>query len=128
MTNRPVRLVLDRSALLAYVAGSVHVAEPLHEVEQDGVRFGVPVPVAAEALNLAHGKDLALMHRLLALDVCVLLPLTPEHLPELTFWRRITGRLDLAAAALAALTLDAAVLTSEGTRYGGGVPAIYFPE
>lgn len=47
--DRPVRLVLDRSALLAYLAGSVHVGEPLHEVIQDRNRFGVTAVTAAEA-------------------------------------------------------------------------------
>jgi hypothetical protein len=126
----PVRLILDRSALLAYAAGSVHVAEPIHEVVQDGVRFGVPDVVAVETLAIATGKDLANLHRLLALDACKVLPMLPNperDLVELTYWRRTTGRIDLAAAALAGLAHDASVLTGEGPRYGDGVPLIDFP-
>lgn len=123
----PVRLVLDLSALRAYLAGSVHVGEPIHEVAQDGVLFGVPLITAAEALATTTGKDLALLHRLLALDACAVLPHHDGDLLELTYWRRITGRLDLAAAALAAVAHDAPVLSGEGGRYGTDVPVIYLP-
>ncbi|CCH19925.1 hypothetical protein [Micromonospora lupini] len=124
----PVRLILDRSALLGYaVLRTVHVGEPVHEVIEDGVRFGVPVVAAAEALNLATGKDLALLHRLLALPSCALLPERAQDLPELTFWQRRTRRFDLAAAAVAGLTHDAAVLTGEGPGYSDGIPLIHFP-
>ncbi|MEU5939822.1 hypothetical protein ABZ807_11620 [Micromonospora sp. NPDC047548] len=127
-TRPPVRLILDRSALLGYaVLRTVHVGEPVHEVIEDGVRFGVPVAAAAEALVMATGKDLALLHRLLALPACALLPEREQDLLELTYWRRRTDRFDLAAAAVAGLAHAAAVLTSEGPRYGDGVPLIYFP-
>lgn len=122
----PVRLVLDLSALRAYLAGSVHVGETIHEVVEDG-RFGVPLAVAVEALAGAAGKDLALLHRLFALEACALLPELPDDLLELTYWRRLTGRPDMAAAAVAALVHDAAVLTSEGRRYGPDVPVLHFP-
>ncbi|MGC4772373.1 hypothetical protein ACLQ25_25795 [Micromonospora sp. DT44] len=123
----PVRLILDRSALLGYaVLRTVHVGEPVHEVIEDGVRFGVPVAAAAEALTMATGKDLALLHKLLALPACALLPERAEDLPELTFWQRRTQRFDLAAAAVTALTNEAAVLTAEGPGYGEGLPLIPF--
>ncbi|MEU7591182.1 hypothetical protein AB0A95_33420 [Micromonospora sp. NPDC049230] len=122
----PVRVVLDLSALRAYVAGSVHVGETIHEVVEDG-RFGVPVLAACEALVLVSGKDLAMLHRLLALQRCALLAELPEDLVDLTYWRRVTGRADLAAAAVVALTYDAPVLTSEGARYGDDVPVLHFP-
>lgn len=122
----PVRLVLDLSALRAYLAGSMHVAEVLHEVVEDA-RFAVPIPVAVEALATTTGKDLAALHRLFALDRCAVLPDRPADLTELAYWRRLTGRADMAAAAVTALVHDAAVLTSEGRRYGPDVPAIHFP-
>lgn len=122
-----VRLVLDLSALRAYTAGSVHVGEPIHEVVEDDEQFGVPLPVAVEALAGATGKDLALLHRLLALDACAVLPALAGDLLELVYWRRITGRLDLAAAAVAALAHDASVLTAEAARYGSDVPVIDLP-
>ncbi|WP_431935760.1 hypothetical protein [Micromonospora sp. RP3T] len=126
MTPPPIRLVLDVTALRAYVAGSVHVGEVLHEVVEDG-RFAVPVPVAVEALATTTGKDLAALHRLFGLERCALLADRAGDLIELTHWRRLTGRADMAAAAVAALTHDAAVLTADGRRYGLDVPLIHVP-
>ena len=121
----PIRLILDKSALLTYLTGSVHVGEPLHEVVEEGVRFGVPSPAAVEALAEVHdGHDRALLTRLLNHGSCDPLSVSGKAWLELAYWRRVTGRLDLAPCALAALDHDAAVLTAEGSRYGGDVPII----
>lgn len=124
----PVRLVLDRSALLAYLAGSVHVGEPLHEVIADGVRFGVTAVTAAEALAVVDDpKDRAALHRLLALDACAVLPTAGEAWQELAYWRAFTGRADLATTVLACLEHDAPILSGE-PRYGDDdLPVIAFP-
>ncbi|WP_140158123.1 hypothetical protein, partial [Micromonospora sp. NBS 11-29] len=117
----PIRLVLDRSALVGYVAGSMHVAEPLHEVAHDGVRFGVPAVVVAEALAVIDDPaDRAVLHRLLERPACAVLPTWGEDWQELAYWRGLTGRVDLAAAVMAVLDHDASVLTSEGKAYGDG--------
>jgi len=42
-------LVLDRSAIVAYAAGSVHVGEPMAEVHAEGGRVVVPVICLIEA-------------------------------------------------------------------------------
>ena len=125
----PVRLVLDRSALLAYLAGSVHVGEPLHEVITDGVRFGVTAVTAAETLAaVADPKDRAALRRLLALDACAVLPTAAGSWQELAYWRAFTGRADLASTVMACLDHDAPILTGE-PRYGDGdLPVIRLPE
>jgi hypothetical protein len=127
--DRPVRLVLDRSALLAYLAGSVHVGEPLHEVIQDRNRFGVTAVTAAEALAIVSDlKERATLHRLLSLDACEVLSTEGHSWQELSFWRTVTGRADLASTALAVLEHDASILTAED-RYGDGeLPVIHIPE
>ncbi|MBQ1039018.1 MULTISPECIES: hypothetical protein [Micromonospora] len=126
--DRPVRLVLDRSALLAYLAGSVHVGEPLHEVIQDRNRFGVTAVTAAEALAIVTDpKERATLHRLLNLDACEVLSTEGRSWHELSFWRTVTGRADLATTALAVLEHDASILTAED-RYGDGeLPVIHIP-
>ncbi|MGN9811313.1 hypothetical protein ACTMSW_18365 [Micromonospora sp. BQ11] len=125
--DRPVRLVLDRSALLAYLAGSVHVGEPLHEVIQDRNRFGVTAVTAADTLALVDDlKDRATLHRLLGLDACVVLPTDGASWQELSYWRTYTGRADLATTVMAALDHDASILTRED-RYGD-LPVISIPE
>ncbi|MFG1650121.1 PIN domain-containing protein [Micromonospora sp. NPDC049275] len=127
--DRPIRLVLDRSALLAYLAGSVHVGEPLHEVIQDRNRFGVTAVTAAETLAIVSDpKERATLHRLLNLDACEVLPTEGHSWHELSFWRTVTGRADLATTALAVLEHDASILTGED-RYGDGdLPVIHIPD
>ncbi|PWU52749.1 hypothetical protein DLJ47_18055 [Micromonospora sp. S4605] len=127
--DRPVRLLLDRSALLAYVAGSVHVAEPLHEVIADRNRFGVTAVTAAEALAaIDDPKDRATLHRLLALDACLVLSTDGHTWHELAYWRGYIGRADLATTIMASFEHDASILTREN-RYGDGdLPVIYMPE
>lgn len=124
----PVRLMLDRSALLAYLAGSMHVAEPVHEVTYDGVLFGVTAVTAAETLAMVNdGGDRAALRRLLELDACRVLPTHADGWHELAYWRRATGRLDLAATVMAALEYDAPMLTAEDKLYGDQLPLIHFP-
>lgn len=127
--DRPVRLVLDRSALLAYLTGSVRVGEPLHEVIQDRNRFGVTAVTAAEALAIVSDpKERATLHRLLNLDACEMLSTEGHSWHELSFWRTVTGRADLASSALAVLEHDAAILTGED-RYGDSeLPVIRIPD
>ncbi len=44
-------LVLDRSAIVAYAAGTVHVGEPIAEVHSEGGRIVVPVVCLVEAAS-----------------------------------------------------------------------------
>lgn len=127
--QRPVALVLDRSALLAYPY-SIHVGEPIGEVITDGQRFGVTAVTAAEALELAaDAKHRKHLYRLLSHDSCARLPTWGESWQELSYWRGLTGRVDLAATVMAALEHRASILTSEGNRYGpeGHLPVIHMP-
>jgi hypothetical protein len=126
--DRPVRLVLDRSAVLAYLGGSVHVGEPIREVTADRNRFGVTSVTVAETQDgLTDPKDRAALRRLVGLDACVVLPTSGECWEELGYWRTFTGRADAATTVMAALEWDASILTREA-RYGHGeLPVIYLP-
>lgn len=125
----PVRLVLDRSALLAYLTGSMDVAETLHEITQDGVRFGVPTLVVAETLTLIDdAHDRAVLHRLLTVEACAVLDAYGDQWEELAYWRRATGRIDTAAAVMAAIEHEAPVLTGEAKLYGDDISIIELPE
>ncbi|MDG4768573.1 hypothetical protein O7632_31445 [Solwaraspora sp. WMMD406] len=89
--------MLDRLALLAYLDGSAHVAAPIHEVTQDGVRFGVTAVSVVETLVMVSGgKDRQLLRRLLELDACAVLDTPGGSWQELSYWREVTGRVDLA--------------------------------
>jgi len=125
----PVRLILDRSALLAYVAGSMHAAETLHEVILDGVRFGVPAVVVAEALAVVDDyHDRMILRRLLDSEACAVLDTYGDSWDELSYCRQLTGRLDAAAAVLAGFDHQAPVLTGEAKLYGDVVVAIELPD
>ena len=114
----PVRLILDRSALLAYLAGSMDVAETLHEVTQDGVCYGIPTITAADTLaSVDDPHDRAVLLRLFDNDACVLVDTHGGQVQELAFWQQSTGRLDTAAAVLAALDHEAWLLTGEPKCY-----------
>ncbi|WP_089156007.1 hypothetical protein [Micromonospora sp. NBS 11-29] len=124
----PVTLVLDRSALLAYVAGSIHAVEPVGEVITDRQRFGVTAVTAAEAIKLVtDSKDRQDLHALLAMDACVVLPTWGEDWLELSYWLGVTSRVDLATTVLASLEHGAQILTGEGHRYGEGLAINYMP-
>lgn len=124
-----VTLILDRTALLGYAAGSMHVAETIHEVLDSGSRVGVPVAAAVEALAVVPGAERSALDWLLGESWCQVLPSRAEDWAELAFWRDRTGRYDHAAAVLAALQFDALVLSSDVKAYGsdGTLPVVYFP-
>lgn len=125
----PIRLILDTSALLAYTAGSMDVAETLNQVMENGARFAVPAEVAAEAFaHLADGHDRAVLRRLLTSDPCVMVDTYGEDWQELAHWRTATGSLDRAAAVQAAVGCGAWVLTARPKLYGDGIPLIDIPE
>jgi hypothetical protein len=127
--HQPVRLILDKTALLAYLAGVVHASEPVHEVAADGVMFGIPSVTIAETLTeVTDPFDRQLLFGLLAHPSCQPLDTPGDGWHELAFWRQITGRLDLAVCAVAAVEHDAAILTCEGKLYGDHLPVIDIPE
>ncbi|MEU5940951.1 hypothetical protein ABZ807_17560 [Micromonospora sp. NPDC047548] len=129
--ERPVTLVLDRSAVLAYLAGSIHATEPVGEVIEDRQRFGITAVTVAEALALVtNPKDREDLHVLLRMDACAVLSTWGEDWLELSYWRGVTSRADLATTAMAALEHRASILTREGALYGtdGHLPVIYMPQ
>ena len=126
--DQPVRLVLDRSALLAYAAGNIDAAETVGEVIRDGVRFGVPTVAAADALAVVDDNhDRTVLRRLLTSEACVMIGIDDDGWDELAFWRQSTGRLDTAAAVLVALNHEAWLLTGEPKLYEEGLSIIELP-
>jgi hypothetical protein len=127
--HQPVRLILDKSAILAYLAGIVHASEPVHEVVTDGVMFGIPSVTAAECLTeVTDPFDRQLLIGLLQHPSCQPLDTPGEVWHELGYWRQMTGRPDLAVCAQAAVDYDAPILTGEAKLYGEHLPLIEIPE
>jgi hypothetical protein len=71
-------LVLDRSAIVAYAAGSVHVGEPIAEVHSEGGQIVVPVVCLIEAASEV-GDEMPRL--LLRHPACTVSPVTVETWP-----------------------------------------------
>jgi len=129
LPHQPVRLILDKSTLHAYLAGSVHASEPIHEITEDGVMFGIPAVTAAEVLaEVDDPFDRQLLMGLLGHPSCQPLQTPGDAWHELAYWRRMTGRADLAVCALASVEHDAAILTAEAKAYGDHLSIIDLAE
>lgn len=120
MSNRDIHIVLDASAIAAFVRGSISVGETITLVADAGAAIGLPVLSLATAK--LHVADDHLIDFLVGLD-------TTEVLATTTQWRALAaatsdvGRLDAADAALATIDCHADLLTGETGLYAGLVPS-----
>ena len=115
MTDRPIRLILDTSAILAFARGSVDVGETLREVGDDSLA-GLPALCLAEARTIVHDVDL--------FDLLVAHPATTVVSTSSDWWALgmglgIVGPLPATTAAQAAHDGQCALLTAVPRLYGG---------
>ncbi|MEU3455307.1 hypothetical protein ABZ671_17175 [Micromonospora sp. NPDC006766] len=116
--SRPVRLVLDTSAIVAFTSASIPVGELIAEVDDEEGLTGLPVLCLAEATRLA--KDDARLALLVHHSATVLLDLPAEEWRSLaTSMFEVIGRADAASAVLAAIWHDCHVLTAVPALYAG---------
>lgn len=127
--NTPVSLVLDRTALLAFAAGSMHAAEPVGQVNENGTRYGVPVPALVEARAVVPGAERTALDWLITQPGCIVLTTWGDDWEELSYWHGLTGRYDAAAALVAAFEHRCYILSSDTKAYPPreGLPVIHFP-
>jgi hypothetical protein len=52
VSDREIRIILDTSAIHAYVKGSIDVGEVISEIADEGACAGLPVPCVVEAGQL----------------------------------------------------------------------------
>ena len=116
--HRPVRLVLDTSAIAAWVRGSVSVGELLGEVDAEGGAAVVPLPCLIEAAA-AVTTDREWLDLLVDHSATFVLADDPEDWRMLSATRAILGRADLASAAWWAVEHSVDVLTGHGPLYAG---------
>jgi hypothetical protein len=124
---RPIRIILDTSAILRFVQGSVHVGEPIAEVESEGGVVGLPVLCLSEARGLAH--DQATFDLLTRHPATTVVPAADEW-DELASEYEVVGRLDATVAVHEAIARRVALLTARPGLYGGmpdGGPVIAIP-
>lgn len=114
--GRPIHLVLDSSAIVAYVLGSIHVGEPIAEVDDEHAAIGFPVLCVVEARSALGPLDrlkLLVNHRATEL-------VEPDgDWMKLSTAVDITGRQGPAAALRAAMHFDCDILTATPGLYAG---------
>lgn len=128
MSERPIRIVLDASAIVRFTLGSIDVGEVLSEINDEGGAAGLPVLCLVRAHRTAADGDL--------LDLLVNHPATDIVATDGGGWRALAaaydavGRLDAASAVLAAIDIGCLVLTGEPELYAvlaNGGPVIPLP-
>lgn len=117
MSDRPLRVVLDATAVTAFCRGSISVGEVLAEVEDERAAAGLPVLSLAEARRTI--SDTHRLHVLLELPATRLVGVPGEWWPELAATSDIVGRLEAAAAITTAITSACVVLTAAPGLYAG---------
>lgn len=117
MTDRPVKVILDASAIIAFTRGSIDVGEVIAEVDDEYAAAGLPMLCLVEATRSVVDAD--------HLDLLVNHPAVAVRSPQPGDWQALAaiyhsvGRLDAASAVLAAIDLDCQVLTGQPGLYGG---------
>jgi hypothetical protein len=114
---RPIGLILDTTAILAFAAGSMDVHEPIIVADEAGEDVGVPLACLLEAVRRDPAADL---HELLNHPKIVILHDRDDDL--LTDWTiYYDGREDCAAAAAASYRHGySCMLTAEPDTYAIG--------
>jgi hypothetical protein len=125
--RRPVRVVLDTSAILAFSRGSIPVGDTAAEVDDDGSLIGLPIACLVEARwRLADAGRLSLLVHHRATELIA----APGDWSALAAALDVAGRQDAASALLAAVLWGCDVLTAHPRRYSalaGGCPVIPIP-
>jgi hypothetical protein len=126
VTDRPIRAILDTSAIIAFTRGdAVALGEVMAEIADERAVVGLPVPCLAVAYGDVENPQL--LDLLLAHPAQVLLADEPSMWRELGRTMRLIGRYDVAAVAVAADELEAYILTRRPgwyAKFGDSAPII----
>jgi hypothetical protein len=115
--RRPIKVVLDASAIVEFARESIHVGETLAEVDDEGGAAAIPVSCLVEAVHAVANIDR--LNLLIAHRATFAMTDDPADWQVLAATYDITGRADAAAAALTALDNGCAVLTRQPGLYAG---------
>jgi hypothetical protein len=127
VSDRPVKVVLDSSAIVAFTRGSIDLGEVIAEVHDEDAAVGLPVLCLVEASSAVSDGN--------RLELLVNHPATGVLAPDPGDWQALAatydtvGRLDAASAVLAAIGLGCQVLSGRPGLYAGlvgGGPVIGF--
>lgn len=120
MTDRPIRAILDASAIVRFVYGgesALGVGEIIAEIFDEDCMFGVPTPCLAQAWrSTAGGPDPDRFAMLLVHEACRVLA-GPEDWRAVAAAMELVDRYDVAVAAVLTIDYDVHLLSS--------VPGLY---
>jgi uncharacterized protein with PIN domain len=128
VSDRPVQVLLDASAIVAFTRGSVDVGEVIGEVDDEHAAVGLPVLCLVEASRAIVDTDL--LDYLVAHAATSVVPVAAASWRALASAYDTVGRLDAASAVLAATEADCSILTAQPALYAGlegGGPIIDIP-
>jgi hypothetical protein len=117
VSDRPIRVLLDASAIVAFTRGNINVGEVIVEVADEGAAVGLPLLCLVEASRIvadADRLDLLVNHA-----ASVVLAPYPSSWRALAITYETVGRLDAASAVIEAYDLDCDVLTVTPLLYAG---------
>lgn len=117
MSDRPIRVVLDTSAIVAYTRESINVGEIIAEVDDEQAGFGLPTLCLVRAREAV--ADEARFELLLRHSACVVLPEQSTDWRALAATDWVVGRIDAASASLAAADYDCYTVTGQPGLYAG---------
>jgi hypothetical protein len=114
---RQIFLVLDASAVVEFTRGSVHVGEPIAEVDDDDAAVGIPFLCLSDALPSV--ADLDRLQMLVTHPAVRVLSDEPWSWRAHAATRDVVGLASAASAALAAMNDGVPVLTKVPGLYAG---------
>jgi hypothetical protein len=117
-TRRPIKVVLDASAVVEFTRESVHVGELLAEIDDEEGAAAIPLSCLVEAVHAVADTDR--LNLLVGHRATVVIADAPADWQVLAATNNIVGRVDAASAALTALDNNGcAVLTRYPGLYAG---------
>jgi hypothetical protein len=112
VSDRPVRVVLDTSAIIAYAQStSVDVGEVMAEVDDEYAAVAVPIQCLMEAYGVVADRDR--LEVLAQHPAVVLVNIDPADWRVASDLADAGGRIDAAVAALLAVDYQAIMLTRQ---------------
>jgi len=118
VSDRPIRAILDTTAVVAYARGRVSVGEVLAEITDEGLTFAVPDLCLIEAAQQLDVDQWPALDMLTSHSHCERLELSANW-RDIAAGARLLGSTSRAVAMLAAVDYHAFLLTAEPDVYGG---------
>jgi len=115
VTRRPISLILDTSAIVAFTNESIDVGETIAEARDNGALIGLPVVCLVKSGRAVRDHDR--LHYLVSDPATRVLKCRRAHWQPMTEAYDQIGRVDAASAAVSAFEFGAYILS--------GVPDVY---